>query len=136
LTVGHLSYLVEAHLEGANLRRAHLERANLIGAHLAGADLRWTILKGACLWGAHLEGVDLEGANLKGASLRGAYVNNQDWITELAKQEITGIPEIVEKYKVIPVILNGVAEYMIMSKKEETEETKQRGKRFNTALET
>ena len=88
-----------ARLEGANLRRAHLDRAdlryarlegaNLRGARLEGADLRHVRLEKANLVEAHLEGADLrhvhqgEGtefasAHLEGADLRGAHLEGAD----------------------------------------------------------
>jgi hypothetical protein len=54
--------LYEAHLEGAGLYGAHLERADLREAHLEGADLRRAHLEEADLYEAHLEGADLERA--------------------------------------------------------------------------
>jgi uncharacterized protein YjbI with pentapeptide repeats len=46
----------ESHLEGAGLVQADLEGADLRGAHLEGAGLLGTLLEGADLGEAHLEG--------------------------------------------------------------------------------
>ena len=64
--------LVEAYLEGANLRGADLEGAYLRGANLRDADLAGANLRGANLEGANLRGADLAGAYLRGANLRDA----------------------------------------------------------------
>lgn len=64
--------LMEAHLEGADLRYAHLERANLSGAHLEGADLSYAHMERAQLVGAFLEDAVLTNVNLYRANLAGA----------------------------------------------------------------
>ena len=91
LFVAHLEHadLFRAHLEKANLHGAHLEHAFLFRANLEHADLSWAglefadmrevylenahlsfaQLKRAELSGAHLVHVDLNGANLEGADL-------------------------------------------------------------------
>ena len=67
--------LVEAYLEGANLRGADLEGADLRGAnlrvaYLRDANLRVAYLRDADLRDANLECADLAGANLRDANLR------------------------------------------------------------------
>ena len=76
LTKAHLkgSNLWEAHLQGAHLHWAHLQGASLVGAHLQGAHLHWAHLQGASLVGAHLQGASLYQAQLQGASLVGAHL--------------------------------------------------------------
>jgi uncharacterized protein YjbI with pentapeptide repeats len=66
--------LMEALLEGADLRYAHLERTNLSGAHLNEADLSFAHLQGAQLVGAQLKGATLYAANLYRANLGGAQL--------------------------------------------------------------
>ncbi len=70
--------LWQAQLEGADLRGAHLERANLREAHLEGANLGGAQLEGAALSAAHLEGADLREAHLEGADLTGAHLEGAD----------------------------------------------------------
>lgn len=85
--------LVEATLNGANLREADLCETDLRGADLGYADLREVYLeyadlresylgnadlRGADLRWVDLRGVDLKGADLRDADLRGAYLENAD----------------------------------------------------------
>jgi hypothetical protein len=63
--------LIDATLDGAQLRDADLSGAHLSGAHLRDADLR-----GAYLSGAFLRGANLRHAELSGAYLRGAYLSD------------------------------------------------------------
>ena len=85
--------LVEATLNGANLREADLCETDLRGADLGYADLRdvyleyadlrdvyleYTDLRGAYLENADLRGADLRWADLRGANLRGADFKGAD----------------------------------------------------------
>ena len=70
--------LVEATLNGANLREADLSEADLRGADLGYADLREVYLEYADLRGADLRGADLSEADLRGADLRGADLRGAD----------------------------------------------------------
>ncbi len=70
-----------AHLAGARLSRANLERANLSGARLSRAHLREVHLAGANLSKAHLAGANLLRAWLSNANLSEA---------NLAKANLTG----------------------------------------------
>ena len=70
--------LVEATLNGANLRGADLSEADLRGADLGYADLREVYLEYADLRGADLRGADLSEADLRGADLRGADLRGAD----------------------------------------------------------
>jgi hypothetical protein len=89
----NLSY---AHLEGADLRAAHLERAHLIEAHLEGADLGDAHLEGANLLWVYLEGADLEGAHLERTNLRGASLTSVD-LTGATLANATGVgPSLVD----------------------------------------
>ena len=72
--------LREAHLEGAELGGAHLEEADLRKAHLEGATLIFAHLEGADLREAHLDGADLSLARLDGAGLRGAHLDGAELI--------------------------------------------------------
>jgi uncharacterized protein YjbI with pentapeptide repeats len=67
-------YLIGTHLERADLREAHLEQATLNQAHLEGAYLIEAHLEKATLSEAHLEGADLRGAHLEGAYLIGTHL--------------------------------------------------------------
>jgi len=74
---GMRANLVDADLNGADLRRAYLRGANLVGANLSdanlfGAELSDANLFGAYLSDAYLNRADLRGANLNRADLRGA----------------------------------------------------------------
>lgn len=69
-------YLWSAHLEGADLKGAHLEGAYFWGAYLEGADLRGARLEGANLYGASLKKAGLLEAHLEGADLRVAHLEN------------------------------------------------------------
>ena len=71
--------LAGANLRGANLRDAYLRGANLRGADLADANLRGANLRGADLVGANLRGANLRGADLVGANLRGANLRGADY---------------------------------------------------------
>ena len=69
--------LTMAHLKGSNLRKAHLQEADFLEAHLQGADLgkanlRVARLRKACLQGADFHKVRLYGADLFEACLQGA----------------------------------------------------------------
>jgi uncharacterized protein YjbI with pentapeptide repeats len=75
--------LLEANLQGAILVGAKLQDANLYEANLQGADLHEADLQGAYLHGANLQGAYLHGANLQGAKLRWAEL--QDAILLQAK---------------------------------------------------
>lgn len=66
--------LDKAHLQGANLEGANLERAYLQGARLREANLEGAWLEGANLWETKLEGANLQGAHLKEASLGRAHL--------------------------------------------------------------
>jgi len=68
--------LSSAHLEGAKLLGAHLERALLDYAHLEEAKLLGAHLERALLDYAHLEGADLSKANLEGAQLEGTFFDS------------------------------------------------------------
>jgi len=80
--------LEEAHLDGAWMLDAHLERTWLSGASLQGAqpwsaylekaDLHKANLQDARLYGTHLQGARLTQANLKGARLHGAVLTGAD----------------------------------------------------------
>jgi len=87
------AFLVQAHLEWANLRGAnlskalfydsHLEYAKLDRANLEGAAMLFTHLKNADLLDARLCGAslhrsELEGASLEGADISGAYLGEAD----------------------------------------------------------
>ncbi len=82
-----LRYDAAMHLEGAQLRFAHLERANLARARLEGANLEGVALMGADLGGAHCDGVLLKRASLAGAYLRGASFNERSNLNELRLQD-------------------------------------------------
>ena len=70
--------LVEATLNGANLREADLCETDLRGADLGYADLREVYLEYADLREVYLEYADLRGSNLRGANLRGADFKEAD----------------------------------------------------------
>ncbi len=70
--------LWEAHLEGVDLRRAHLQHADLRGACLAGADLRAANLSQARLQLADLRGADLRRAYLQDAQMLDADLQRAD----------------------------------------------------------
>ncbi|WP_339729031.1 pentapeptide repeat-containing protein [uncultured Gimesia sp.] len=101
-----------AHLEGARLGNAHLERsdfsgaylegADLAGAHLEGANFSKSHMRGANLWKADLKGANLSAANLEGArltfiewekanlasaKLEGAIIDTPDWIEDFRKHD-------------------------------------------------
>jgi uncharacterized protein YjbI with pentapeptide repeats len=65
-----------AHLERANLREAHLERANLQYAHLEEVDLRRAHLKDAHLAESYFERANFQDAHLEGAWLSGAHLEH------------------------------------------------------------
>lgn len=67
-----------AHLESANLFRAHLETAHLKDTHLEGARLTEAHLKDAVLASAHLNSASLVKAELVGTRLRAAHLENSD----------------------------------------------------------
>ena len=74
------SILTETYLQGATLAGADLQEADLIEAHLQGADLRKVQLSGAdlmdaCLQGALLIGTRLQMAILDRARLQGTYIS-------------------------------------------------------------
>ncbi len=68
------AFLVEAHLEYAELGGAHLENASLGGAHLENAKLWSAHLENAKLWRAHLENATLVEAHLEYAELVEAHL--------------------------------------------------------------
>jgi uncharacterized protein YjbI with pentapeptide repeats len=70
-----LTYTVlhDAHLAGADLRKAFLHDANL-----SDADLRGATLTGANLFSANLTGANLSDADLRGATLAGANLARAD----------------------------------------------------------
>jgi hypothetical protein len=72
------AYLWEAHLEEADLKEAHLERADLMAAYLERADLKRAHLEGAKLDGAHLEKADLMEAHMERAYLSSAHLEKTD----------------------------------------------------------
>ena len=59
--------IIDAVMNGANLREADLYGANLRGVNLREADLREADLYGADLYGANLRGANLREADLRGA---------------------------------------------------------------------
>ena len=71
LTKAHLqgTILYKAHLQKANFRDAYLQGANLEIAHLQAADFIHARLQGAQLYRAHLQGAEFFGAHLQGARL-------------------------------------------------------------------
>ncbi len=76
----HLEHadLRRAHLEHANLRFAHLEHTDLFGVHLEHAELMRAHLEHANLWNAHLESADLWEAHLEHADPMGAHLEHAD----------------------------------------------------------
>ena len=70
--------LREVYLEYSDLREAYLGNADLRGADLRWVDLREVDLRGADLEGAYLEGADLKGADLSEADLRRADLRGAD----------------------------------------------------------
>jgi len=85
-----------AHLEGAFLWEANLQRADLRGANLERADLRGAHLEEAYLGEAHLERADLRGAHLEGANLREAKGVTQEQINSATGDKNTKLPEGLE----------------------------------------
>ena len=79
-----------AQMERADLRLAHLEHASLGGANMEGAFLRKANMEGARLMGTHLDnailwtarmvGTRLRNAHLEGATLDGVVLANEDGI--------------------------------------------------------
>ena len=71
LTKAHLqgTILYRAHLQNANFRDAYLQGANLDIAHLQAADFIQAHLQGAQLFRAYLQGAEFFGAYLQGARL-------------------------------------------------------------------
>ncbi len=72
--------LSEAHLENANLWRAHLENANLSEAHLENANLWRVHLENAKLGRARLENANLLEAHLENAKLPYAHLENAKFL--------------------------------------------------------
>ena len=77
------AYLIQAQLNGVNLKGGDLRGVYLTGASLSGADLSNANLVGSELQGANLNGADLSEsdlreANLSEANLSGAYLNRAD----------------------------------------------------------
>lgn len=70
--------LREVYLEYSDLREAYLGNADLRGADLRWVDLRGVDLREADLRDADLEGADLSEADLRGANLRGADLSEAD----------------------------------------------------------
>ena len=68
----------EIWLQGANLRRAHLENTNLPHAHLENADLVNALLENTDLTCAHLENADLRNTHLENAILGYTHLENAD----------------------------------------------------------
>ncbi|MGD0073226.1 MAG: pentapeptide repeat-containing protein [Candidatus Binataceae bacterium] len=93
---------VDAHLERANLKDAHLEVAFLVepdlgsasfariklktlkgvAAQLEGGNLKGADLGGATLWGADLRGAKLLDAHLEGVHLEGADLSKAEGLTQ------------------------------------------------------
>lgn len=71
--------LREVYLEYSDLREAYLGNADLRGADLRWVDLRGVDLREADLRDADLEGADLSEADLRGADLRGANLRDADF---------------------------------------------------------
>ncbi|MHC4397499.1 MAG: pentapeptide repeat-containing protein [Planctomycetota bacterium] len=71
--------LRKTHLEKANLRQALLENADLMQAHLESAKLRNTHLENAYLGGTNLENAELREANLRGARFFDAKLQGADF---------------------------------------------------------
>lgn len=65
---------VLVHLEGANLRCAHLEHVSLWGAHLEGVNLRVAHLQHADLRSVYFEAADLSESHLEHAKFLGAHL--------------------------------------------------------------
>ena len=61
-------------LNGANLKRAHLQGSNLVEAYLQGTELQEAKLHGANLVEASLQEAELGGAHMHGARLRKAHL--------------------------------------------------------------
>ena len=78
--------IIDAVMNGANLREA-----DLYGANLRGANLREVDLRGADLYGADLYGANLRGANLREADLRGADLYEAD----LRRADLRGADNII-----------------------------------------
>jgi hypothetical protein len=85
--------LTDANLTGADLSGADLIGANLYGADLTGANLYGANLTGANLYGANLTGANLYGANLYGANLTGANLIGDKNLSEIAKAQLSIVPE-------------------------------------------
>jgi hypothetical protein len=89
--------LTRAHLQGATLRDATLVSANctnavLSGAVLTGADLRCADFSSAILNGAYLDGANLNGANLHRAILAGAFLSSATlWGARLTEAVLGGV---------------------------------------------
>jgi hypothetical protein len=82
-TIAPCADLTGAYLTGAYLRGANLTDANLTGANLTGANL----------YGANLTGANLYGANLYGANLTGANLIGDKNLSEIAKAQLSIVPE-------------------------------------------
>ncbi len=67
------------HLEGANLRSAHIEGAILERAHLEGANLSGSHAEDAILYLAHLEGAVFQRTNFKNADLGRSHLEGADF---------------------------------------------------------
>ena len=76
---GMRANLVDADLNGADLRRAYLRGANLVGANLSDANLFGAELSDANLFGAYLSDAYLNRADLRGANLVGANLDYAAW---------------------------------------------------------
>jgi uncharacterized protein YjbI with pentapeptide repeats len=84
--------LIEAQLQGAQLRRAQLQGAQLRRAQLQGAQLRGAQLQGAHLRGAQLQNADLRGTQLQNANLREAQLQGAHLFrVQLQNADLRGI---------------------------------------------
>jgi uncharacterized protein YjbI with pentapeptide repeats len=89
--IGPGAMLVNAALDGFDLRNAALEGADLRGAQLEGANLTDADLTGIDLTGANLLFANLSGAVLNGSNLSGAQLFQAD-LTGIRASGITGTP--------------------------------------------
>lgn len=139
--------LNEANLEKSDLREADLTSAQLRKANLRGTILKWADLNGAFLNEADLTGADLFRSNLvrtqlagtllntanmsltnmseanlinadlTGAILSDAVVSDKNWLTSLAKWQVTSANEIQLDYKPEEEIFNAKAIYRLKKMK-------------------
>ncbi|MCH7915277.1 MAG: pentapeptide repeat-containing protein, partial [Deltaproteobacteria bacterium] len=78
---GEKAYLINANLQGANLREANLRGVNLHEANLQGAYMIKADLQEANLVGANLQEATPYGANFQGAVLRDANLQGTKLLT-------------------------------------------------------